>query len=148
LAYCDAMRPKPVGVTSFFDFVTDLRVGLDAAGIKDGNLVVLGNDLFRNDEFGERLDVAVSLVNFDAQLPRRADRLFGGGQQRLLNRADEDITIDALFRAPKIPELPKNPHSYARRCVRIRRTKKSADMHLPTFARWMTQQTLPFLRIA
>jgi hypothetical protein len=60
-----------------------------------------GNDLFGNDEFGERLDVAVFLVNFDAQLARRPDRLFGGGQQRFLDSADQDITVDALFALPK-----------------------------------------------
>ncbi len=43
-----------------FQFLAQLRVGLDAAGVKDGNLVVLGENLFRDHEFGEGLDVAGS----------------------------------------------------------------------------------------
>ena len=90
-----------------FDFVADLRVGLDAARVEDGNLVVLGNDLVGDDQLGERLDVAVFLVNLHAQFARRADRLLGGRQQRLLDSADEDITVDALFALPKFQNCQK-----------------------------------------
>ena len=58
-------------------------------------------------ELGKRLDIAVFLVNFHAQFTRRADRLLGGGQQRLLDSADEDITIDALFALPEFQDGQK-----------------------------------------
>src|SRR5208282_4174306 len=90
-----------------FDFVADLSAGFEAACVEDGNLIVLGNDLVGDDELGERLDVTVFLVNLDAQFTRRADRLLGGGQQRLLHGANEDITIDALFALPKFQDCQK-----------------------------------------
>jgi hypothetical protein len=43
-----------------FDLIAHFRVRLDPARIKNRNLVVLRNDLVRDDEFGERLDIAVS----------------------------------------------------------------------------------------
>ena len=66
---------KAGGRDFLFDFVADLGVRLDAARVENGDLVVLGNDLFGNDELGERLDVAVFLVNLHAQFARRADGL-------------------------------------------------------------------------
>ena len=53
---------------------------IDAAGIELGNLVVLGNDFFRDDEFGPRLYVTVLGVNRDAKFSRWTNRLFGGRQ--------------------------------------------------------------------
>ena len=66
-----------------------------------------GNDLVGDDELGEGLDVAVFLVNFDTEFPRRADRLFGGGQQSLLDSADQDITVDALLALPEFQNCQK-----------------------------------------
>ena len=84
-----------------FDLLAHLGIGLDAAGVEHGNLVVLGNDLFRDDQLGKGADIAVFLVNDDAQFAGRADRLFGGGQQSLLDSAGQDITADALFALPE-----------------------------------------------
>ena len=63
--------------------------------------------LVGDDELGEGLDVAVFLVNLDAQFARRADRLLGGGQQGILDSADQDITVDALFALPKFQNCQK-----------------------------------------
>ena len=102
MAYCDGDAPE-AGRSDFdFDFLADLRVRLDAAGVENGDLVVLGNDLFRNDQFGEGLDVAGLRVNGDAQFTGRADRFFGGRQQSFLDSSDEDITADALLPFPKL----------------------------------------------
>ena len=148
LAYCDAMRPKPVRRDFLFDLVAHLRVRLDAARVKNGNLVVLGNDFFGDNELGERLDVAVFLVNLHAQFARRADRLLGGGQQSLLNSADQDITVDALFALPKFQDGQKIcVHKLKNGGVAVgtRRIKKPERPASPTFARWPNQQTLPLL---
>ena len=79
-------------------------------------------------EFGERLDVAVFLVNLDAQFARRADRLFGGGQQRILDSADEDITVDALFALPKFQNRQKICVHTLNTAFPRRGTKKSVDI--------------------
>ena len=85
----------------FFNFIADLRVRLDAARVEHGNLIVLRNDLVRDDEFGERLDVAVLGIHLHAQLAGGADGLLGRLQQRLFDGSHEDFTADAFFALPK-----------------------------------------------
>ena len=86
------------------DLLAHLGIGLDAPGVEHRDLVVLGNDLLRDDQFGEGPDIAVLLVNDHAQFAGRADGLLGGGQQRLLDSADQDITVDALFAFPEFQD--------------------------------------------
>ena len=85
-----------------FDFIAHLRVGLDAARVEHRDLVVLRNDLVRNDELGERLDVAVLGIHLHAQLAGGADGLLGGLQKRLLDGSHENLTADAFFALPKL----------------------------------------------
>ena len=63
-----------------FNFITHLGVGLEATRIEQGNLIVLRNDFFRDDEFGKCFDVAVFGIHLDAQLASGADRFFGRRQ--------------------------------------------------------------------
>ena len=95
---------KAVRRDFLLDFLAHRRVRLDAPRVEHRNLVVLGNDLVGHDELGERLDVAVFLVNLHAHFARRADRLLGGLQQRLMDSRDQDITVDALFALPKFQD--------------------------------------------
>ena len=83
------------------DFLAQLRLSLDAPGIEHGNLVMLGNDLLRHDQFGKGANVAGLLVDDHAQFAGRSDGALGGGQQRLLDSAGQDITVDALFAFPE-----------------------------------------------
>ena len=48
--------------THDLDFFADLGVGFESAGIKHRNLVVVGNNLFGDDELGKGPDVAVLLI--------------------------------------------------------------------------------------
>ena len=80
------MRPKPMRRDLDFDFFAELGISLDAPGVKDGNLVMLGGDFFRDNEFGESLDVAGFSVNGAAEFARRADRLFGSRSEGLPRR--------------------------------------------------------------
>ena len=89
------------------DLIAQLRVGFDASGVEDGDLVVLGKHLLRDDQFGQRLDVSTLAVNGYAQFPGRADRLLGSGHQRFLHSRDEDILGDALFALPKVENCQK-----------------------------------------
>src|SRR6185295_8297569 len=66
-----------------FNLLTELRIRLDAASIKDGNLVVLGENLIGDHEFGESADVAGLGFDGDAEFAGGADGLFGGGEQGL-----------------------------------------------------------------
>ena len=86
------------------DLLAQLGVRLDPPGIEHRNLVVLGNDLLRHHQLGKGTDVAVLLVNDHAQFARRPDRLLGGGQQGLLHRGGQDITVDALFPLPEFQD--------------------------------------------
>jgi hypothetical protein len=47
------------------------------------------------------------LVNLHAQFARRPDGLLGGLQQCILDSADEDITVDALFALPEFQDGQK-----------------------------------------
>ena len=87
-----------------FDLVAELGVGLDAAGVEHGNLVVLGDDLVGDDELGEGADVAGFGFDGDAQFAGGADGLLGGGEQRLLDGGSQDITADALFLLPEFQD--------------------------------------------
>src|SRR5208337_2898544 len=87
-------------------------------------------------------------VNLHTQFARRPDGLLGGLQQGILDGADEDITVDALFALPEFQDGQKI-------CVHILITasaggrrpanKKAGRYASPTCARWPNQQTLPFL---
>src|SRR5439155_7365080 len=89
--------PETSGCDLDLDFLADLRVGLDAAGIENGNLIVLGEHALRNHQPGKGLDVAGLWVNRATQLAGRADSLLRRRQQSLIDSRHEDISTDALF---------------------------------------------------
>lgn len=98
--------PKAGGRDFDLHFLADLGIGLDAPGVKDGNLVVFGDDFLRDNELGEGLNVAVLGVNGHAQFTRRANRLLCSGQQRFLDSTHQDIPV-IPSRAPRIPKTAK-----------------------------------------
>ena len=122
----------------FFNFVTYLGIGFDAPGIKDGNLIMLGNDAVRHNELGKGADVAALLVNVHAEFTSRPDRFLGSRQQSLLNRGHEGLAADAFFPFPKFQSGYKVCiHAikiFDARGVCIQRTKKSERLLSPTFA--------------
>ena len=119
---------KTGGRDFHFEFLADLGVGLDAAGVEHGNLVVLGNDLLGDDQFGEGPDVAVFLVDVDAQFARRADRLFGGGQARPPGQQPTRTSrLMPFSRSQNSRTAKKSAFITLRTAIPIRGTKKSAD---------------------
>ncbi len=86
------------------DFLAQLSIRLDAAGIKQCDLVVLGNNLLRHDQFSESPDVPAFLVNNHSQFACRPHSPLGGRQQCLLDSVGEDIPVDALLAFPELKD--------------------------------------------
>ncbi len=83
-----------------FDFVAELRVGLDPPGVENGNLIVLGCDSLGDDQLGEGADVPRLGVDGATQFTGGPDGFFGRGQQGFFNGLDQDILVDALLAFP------------------------------------------------
>ena len=80
--------------------LANLSIGLKPAGVEHRDLVMLGNDSFRNKQLGERPDVPGFWVDRAAEFASRPHRLLGGGKQGVLNRFDQNIFVDALLAFP------------------------------------------------
>ena len=63
--------PEIGGGHFHFDFISQHGIGLDPSGVENGDLVMLGNHSVGDHQLGKSLDIAVFLVNNDAQLARR-----------------------------------------------------------------------------
>src|SRR5262249_53134799 len=85
-----------------FQFLPNLRIRLDPAGVEQRNLIVFGNDSVTDDELRKGPNVSVFWVNRTTELPGRSDRLLGGGNERLLDSRDQDIFADAFLAFPKL----------------------------------------------
>ncbi len=84
------------------DLFAHLGVGLDPARVEHRDLVVCRHDPFRDHQLCESTDIAVFLIDSDAEFPRGTNRLFGGRQQSFVDRAHQDLPVDALFAFPKL----------------------------------------------
>jgi len=79
------------------DVVADLRIRCSLNRFVQGDLSMLVADVLDHAQSGECFYVSGFGVKNDAQVPRGAYTLFAGGQNRILDRFDQDLPIDPFF---------------------------------------------------
>ena len=99
----------------YFQFLAEFHLLLDAPRISEGDFLVLVGCRFDNQELGEDLDVAGFLVDHDAQVAKRPNRLLGRGEQRLPHGANGNFTVLAsviLVHNDKVSDRSQPPVAF------------------------------------
>jgi len=84
-----------------FNFLAQLGIRLDPAGVENRNLVVFRKHFFRDHQFRESLDITRLLIDHATQLPGWPDRLLGSRQKGFLDRSHENFATDAFLPFPE-----------------------------------------------